>query len=117
MCRLLAILAALGVLLTCSVASAGWVYVAPAPRVVYRSVAPVATYYAPAVTTYAPVVTADPVFPAPVVAPTPVFAPTPVIAPQAVMYPGTVVVPAPAFVPARVYYRPARGVYRVVVPY
>jgi hypothetical protein len=108
--KLPAILAALGVLLACSVASAGWTYVAPAPVMVYRPVAPVVTYYAPPVA-------AVPVAPSPIVPPAPVVAPTPVLTPQAVMYPGTVVYPAPAYVPARVYYRPARGVYRVVVPY
>lgn len=55
--------------------------------------------------------------PSPIMTPAPVVAPAPVLTPQAVMYPGTVVYPAPAYVPARVYYRPARGVYRVVVPY
>jgi len=110
MCKLPAVLAVLGLLLTCSVASAGWTYVAPAPVVVYRPVAPVVTYYAPPVMAF-------PVAPAPIVTSAPVVAPTPVVTPQAVMYPGTVMYPAPAFVPARVYYRPARGVFRVVVPY
>lgn len=108
--KLLAILAVLGVLLTCSVATAGWTYVARAPIVVYRPVAPVVTYYAPPVAGVS-------VAPSPIMTPAPVVAPTPVLTPQAVMYPGTVMYPAPAYVPARVYYRPARGVYRVVVPY
>lgn len=108
--KLLAILAAVGVVLTCSVASAGWTYVTPAPVVVYRPVAPWVTYYAPPVA-------AVPAAPSAIVTPAPVFTPAPVLTPQTVTYPDTVVYPAPAYVPARVYYRPARGVYRVVLPY
>jgi hypothetical protein len=74
--------------------------------VVYRPVAPVVTFYAPAV----PVVAA-----APVIAPAPVAVPTAILTPEALYYPGTVLYAAPA-VRARVYYRPVRPAYGVIVP-
>jgi hypothetical protein len=111
--KLLAVLAAVVVLLACSTAWAGRIYVGAAPVVVYRPAAPVVAYYAPAV----PVVPAPVMVPAPMVVPAPVVAPTPVLTPEALVYPGTVVYPAPV-VRARVYYGPVRPVYRlgVIVP-
>ncbi len=103
--KLLPVFVALVVTFACSTAWAGWTYVARAPRVVYRPVVPVVTYYAPAV----------PVAPAPVVTVAPIAVPTPVLTPQALIYPGTVVYPAPV-IRARVYYRPARAAYGFIVP-
>ncbi len=104
--KTLAVLVVLAVVFACSSAWAGWVYLAPAPAVVYRPLAPVVTYYSPVV----------PVAPAPVVTASPVVTARPVVAPPVYVSPAPVVYPAPVVVPARAYYRAMRPYVRVVVP-
>ena len=68
--KLLAVFVAIVVVLVCSTAWAGRAYVAAAPAVVYGPVAPVVSYYAPAV---------------PMVTPAPVVVPSPILTPEAVV--------------------------------
>jgi hypothetical protein len=90
------------VLLSCSVASAAWVVVAPPPMA--YSYWPVGPVYAHPHRVYA--------YPYYAVAAPVVVDPAPLVGPAAVYYPG------PAVVRARVYYRgqPVRNAVRAVVP-
>jgi len=105
---------AAAVLLTGSMASAGWRRVAPvvvpAPTIVHSfyPVGPVYAYPAPAVVSV----------PAPIVYRRSVFYSAPVIYPSAVGYPGTAVVPVPVMVRPRFYVpgQPVRNAIRAAWP-